>query len=265
MRQNTRYVLLVCNVAAVMFGGVSWIIPASKEPGVWWFRIGAPIVLILVAALFLRAKRRGDQAPDFFSKLAGTFFERDGFAFIVTTEVHDGACHLCVWYQNRYERDCEAEVMVRTSERWLAPQRHLPDARVKIMCGPAAFGKAIVPWATAAPTSRTQGLARCHGQTEISPWPGQVGALPVRPFGRISSVLRSHRPAQHPCSFVTPRSRPRRSNRNSIAKQRCFRSDPAPSSTHSNDLEAWRPGKCFTGQSTNRFKPRSARHPRRLM
>lgn len=146
MTQNSRYWLLVFNVAAVMFGFAAWTIPSSKEPSVWWFRIGAPVVLILTTALFLRSKRRGDQVPDFLSQFAGNFFERDGFAFVVTTEVHAGMCHLCVWYQNRYERDCKAEVMVRTSERWLAPQRHLPDARVKIMCPPAGFGKALVPW-----------------------------------------------------------------------------------------------------------------------
>jgi len=146
MTQNSRYWLLVCNVAAVMSGTVAWIIPASNEPGVWWFRIGALVVLILTTALFLRNKRRRDQVPDFLSRLSGNFFERDGFTFVVTTEVHAGVCHLCVWYQNRYERDCNAEVMVRTSERWLAPQRHLPDVRVKILCSPAGFGKALVPW-----------------------------------------------------------------------------------------------------------------------
>ena len=146
MTQNGRQMVLICNVAAVMFGAVAWLIPASKEPGVWWFRVGAPIVLILATAFFLRATRRHDRAPDFLSRLAANFFERDGFAFIITTEVAAGACYLCVWYQNRYERDCDAEVMVRTSERWLAPQRHLPDARVKIACQPAGFGKALVPW-----------------------------------------------------------------------------------------------------------------------
>jgi hypothetical protein len=146
MTQNARQLVLICNVAAVLFGGLTWLMPASKEPGVWWFRIGGPIVLILATSFYLRATRRRDKAPDFLSRIAGSFFERDGFAFMITTEVAADACHLCVWYQNRYEKACEAEVMVRTSERWLAPQRHLPDARVKIECQPAAFGKALVPW-----------------------------------------------------------------------------------------------------------------------
>ena len=129
-----------------MFGGVAWLIPASKEPSVWWFRIGALLVLILASGFFLWTSRRRESAPDFLSKLAGNFFERDGFAFTVTTEVVGGVCHLCVWFQNRYERACEAEVLVRTAERWLAPQRHLPEARASIMVQPGAFGKALSPW-----------------------------------------------------------------------------------------------------------------------
>ena len=146
MTQNTRQVLLICSVAAVMFGGAAWLIPASKEPSVWWFRIGAFVLLACVIGFSAWSKRRRDLAPDFLSRLSATFFERDGFAFVVGTEVLGGVCHLSVWFQNRYERDCEAMVLVRTSERLLAPQRHLPDARVSVTCQPGAFGKVLVPW-----------------------------------------------------------------------------------------------------------------------
>jgi hypothetical protein len=110
---------------------------------------GTRYLLAVLAGLiwfFRWAGRRRELAPDFFSYLAGCFFERDGFTFIVGTEVHDGICHLCAWFQNRYERPCEATVLVRTSERWLAPQRHLPDARVSMTCLAGAYGKALVPW-----------------------------------------------------------------------------------------------------------------------
>jgi hypothetical protein len=36
--------------------------------------------------------------------------------------------------------------MVRTSERLLAPQRHLPDAMVVVACQAGAFGKATSDW-----------------------------------------------------------------------------------------------------------------------
>lgn len=146
MTENKRQAVLICNVAAVMTGAVAWLIPASKEPGVWWFRIGALVVLILATGWYLLAKRRSDLAPDFLAQLSGRFFERDGFAFTVNTEVLSDTCYLCVWFQNRYERTCEATVMVRTSERWLAPQKHLPEAKVSLTCLPGAFGKALVPW-----------------------------------------------------------------------------------------------------------------------
>jgi hypothetical protein len=145
MKQNTRQILLVCTVAAVMFGGFAWLIPASKEPGVWWFRFGGILVLLLITAFYRWTSRREDLAPDFFSGL-NNFFEKDGFAFVVGTEVSGNTCHLCVYFQNRYDRECEATVMVRTSERFLAPQRHLPDATVSLTCEPGAFGKAVSNW-----------------------------------------------------------------------------------------------------------------------
>ena len=146
MTQNTKQALLICGVAAVMFGGAAWMIPVSKEPNVWWFRIGALVLLTCVIGFAYWSKRRRDLAPDFLSKISPTFFEQDGFTFVVGTEVVGGVCHLSVWFQNRYERACEAIVLVRTSERLLAPQRHLPDARVSVTCQPGAFGKALVPW-----------------------------------------------------------------------------------------------------------------------
>lgn len=145
MKQNTRQNLMVCTVAAVMIGGFAWLIPASKEPGVWWFRVGGVVALVLIIAYYLWASRRKDLAPDFFQRYQ-QFFEKDGFAFVVGTEVSANICQLCVYFQNRYERACEATVMVRTSERFLAPQRDLPDAKVSLTCESGAFGKATSDW-----------------------------------------------------------------------------------------------------------------------
>jgi len=145
MNQNTRQNLMVCTVAAIMIGGVAWLIPAKREPGVWWFRLGAMVVLIWTIGFYYWASRRKDLAPDFLRRF-GQFFEKDGFAFVVGTEVIDGVCYFLVYFQNRYERPCQATVMVRTSERFLAPQRHLPDATLSISSDAGAYGKAVSPW-----------------------------------------------------------------------------------------------------------------------
>lgn len=146
MTQNQRQAVLILTVAAVMLGIPVWMIPASKEPSVWWFRIGAILVVGLNAGYVIWVKRRKDLAPDFLSDIATPFFEQQGFSFVVDTDVVDGVCHLCVWFHNRYERVCEATVMLRTSERLLAPQRHLPDVKAVVQCEAGAFGKALVPW-----------------------------------------------------------------------------------------------------------------------
>jgi hypothetical protein len=145
MNQNTRQNLMVCAIAAIMIGGIAWLIPAKKEPGVWWFRLGAMALLAWTSGFYYWAFRRKDLAPDFLHRFR-QMFEKDGFTFVVGTEVIDGVCHLSVYFQNRYERPCQATVMVRTSERFLAPQRHLPDAALSVSADAGAYGKAVSPW-----------------------------------------------------------------------------------------------------------------------
>src|SRR4051794_17821405 len=146
MSQSARQFLLVCTVTAVLFGIVSWMIPVSSEPGIWWVRIGALAILVVLFFVYRWVWNRKDLAPDFFAATKH-FFEKDGFTFVLGTETINGVCHLLVTFQNRYERDCEASVLVQASERMLAPHKLLPDARVSVACGPAAFGKAWGPWA----------------------------------------------------------------------------------------------------------------------
>src|SRR5690349_15948593 len=100
MNQNTRQNLMICTVAVVMFGAVAWMIPASKEPGIWKFRIAMMAALLLLIAIYYWAARRTEKAPDFLSGISNTFFEKDGFAFLVGAEVIDGICHLSVPFQN---------------------------------------------------------------------------------------------------------------------------------------------------------------------
>jgi len=136
---------MIGTVASMTIGAGAWFFPASEEPLVWWVRIGSVVSLAFICIYYRWASRRKDLAPDFFHRLE-EFFEKDGFTFIVGTEVRANVCQLCVYFQNRYERSCEATVMLRTSERLLAPQRHLPDAKVSFTCEPGAYGKATSNW-----------------------------------------------------------------------------------------------------------------------
>ena len=146
MNQNVRQFLLICTVASVMIGAISWMIPAANEPATWWVRIITLCTPISVIFAYWWIRNRKDLVPDFFAEREH-FFEKEGFAFFVPTEVIENTCHLAVTYQNRCERACDAFVIVRTAERLLAPQRHLTDAKVSIACGPGAYGKSFVPWA----------------------------------------------------------------------------------------------------------------------
>jgi hypothetical protein len=160
-------------------------------------------MLMSLILVYWWIRNRKDLAPDFFAGVP-QFFEKDGFAFLVGTEVVDNTCHLLVTFQNRYERPCKASIVVRTSERLLAPQRHLPDAKISISCGQAAFGKASIPWAIPAAlqgrnvlvdvTARTnypQGrgrMLRYRVGLEVGTAPGSIVFDLIKALGVLVSV-----------------------------------------------------------------------------
>jgi hypothetical protein len=178
-------------------------IPVAKEPGIWWVRIITSGMLLSLIFVYWWIRNRKDMAPDFFAGVP-QFFEKNGFAFLVGTEVVDNTCYLLVTFQNRYQRACEASVLVRTSERLLAPQRHLPDARISISCGPAAFGKVCIPWPIPARlqgknvlvdvTARTkypQGrgkMLRYRVGLEVGTAPGSIVFDLIKPLGVLIGV-----------------------------------------------------------------------------
>jgi hypothetical protein len=145
MTQTIRQFILVIAVAAALCALAAWLIPPSKEPDVWWFRVGSLLVFCLAIWYYRWSSHRANLAPDFFADRP-RFFEKDGFCFHLATEVQANVGCFSVYYQNRYERPCEATVMVRTAERFLGPQRHLPDATVSFICEPGGYGKATTTW-----------------------------------------------------------------------------------------------------------------------
>jgi len=79
---------------------------------------------------------------------AGKYFERSGFCFAPVVETEGGAAVLCIYFQNRHEREVVATIAMQPGLRsFRASRLPLPSASVQIHCPGVAFGVARLPFA----------------------------------------------------------------------------------------------------------------------
>jgi len=102
-------------------------------------------LLAAVFALLIWAEFRRDHAPDFLRQQFKRYFERDGLCFAILPWVKEDAFAWRVFFQNRYERPCEALIAFRPATRFVGFGRaSLPEVRVPIRCDGGAFGLATI-------------------------------------------------------------------------------------------------------------------------
>jgi hypothetical protein len=112
----------------------------------WWFRIGCPIFGIVCLVPLVWAQTRKDKIPNFLSKIALRYFERDGFCFAIVPKTAGGNCWMQIYFQNRYDQPCSAQILLRTSSGLFSGKPDLSDLTLGLSCDPAAFGCSTIPW-----------------------------------------------------------------------------------------------------------------------
>ncbi len=116
-------------------------------PATWWLRIACPVLAIICLLPLIWAQTRKDKAPDFLVRVTPRYFERDGFCFAVVPQVSNGDCRMHVYFQNRYDRPCLAQILIRASSGLFSGKPNLSDITLGLSCGPAEFGQSAIPWA----------------------------------------------------------------------------------------------------------------------
>ncbi len=128
---------------------MTWLPGATNEVSslTWWLRIGCPILGIICLAPLIWAQTRKDKVPDFLSRVTPRYFERDGFCFAIVPQVVNANCSMNIYFQNRYDQPCAAQLLIRASSGLFSGKPDLSDIALGLTCGPAEFGCSTIPWA----------------------------------------------------------------------------------------------------------------------
>jgi len=149
MNESIKAVLGLIIAACVLAGIVSWLPGMTNQvsPVTWWFRIGCPLLAVICLVPLIWAQTRKDKVPDYLARISSRYFERDGFCFVVVPQVTNGNCTMHIYFQNRYDRPCSAQILIRGSSGLFSGRPELSDITLGLLCGSAEFGRSIIPWA----------------------------------------------------------------------------------------------------------------------
>lgn len=136
---------------AVLFmlcAGTAAVVWSDTQPSAatWAIRWSATGVGTLSISLLLWSMWRRDRVPDFLRQLTRRFFERDGFCFVLVPKLIDGRAKLLLFYQNRYERSCRAQVVLTFSHGFFLTRAHSSCLNLGVECDGGEFGVLTVDW-----------------------------------------------------------------------------------------------------------------------
>ena len=148
MGQSVKAVLQLVLLVLVFAAVLAWGVPRHPDGVVWTFRLGSPVCVALLGWVLVRSTRRREVLPDLLAQATGGYFERDGLCFgFAPARTIDGGQWLFVYFQNRYERLCEARIVLKPPSRnlWFGRWR-MTTVDVTVVCDGAAFGVHRTPW-----------------------------------------------------------------------------------------------------------------------
>jgi hypothetical protein len=148
MNESVKATLGVIVAACALAGMIAWMPQMTNGVSAltWWFRIGCPILGVICLVPIVWAQTRKDKVPDFLARVTRSYFERDGFCFAVVPQVTANRCAMQIYFQNRYERPCTAQILIRGSTSLFGGRPDLKDIALGVSCGPAEFGCSTIPW-----------------------------------------------------------------------------------------------------------------------
>lgn len=147
MTKNTIQTFQLLLIVLAFIAGGAWCVTEVPPAILWGLRIGVPLMGIVVGFWFYNLSRRPDTLPDLLGKVAGSYFEQDGFCFAALLEQINGACRLNIYFQNRYSGHVRAKVKMLPPLRTLGLGRHpLQNVEAVAECPGGAFGVLRIPF-----------------------------------------------------------------------------------------------------------------------
>lgn len=112
MNESVKAVCVLFVIVAVITASIAWIDDRPNST-TWLFRTVPVVIAIIAIGVMLWMHWRRDLAPDLLAQQVGRYLERNGFCFQFLPTVVDGRCVFLLMFQNRYERSCNARVVLR--------------------------------------------------------------------------------------------------------------------------------------------------------
>lgn len=146
MGQNTRQLLQLILIVCAFTAVIVWAAPLIPSTGVLAIRIFAPIATIAMSWVVYKVSRMPGKYPDHLAAIRRRYFERTGLAFAPRFEINNGVAFLCFYFQNRYEREVYATMVMQPGLRSFRYARHpLPVMSMAVRCPGGGFGVARLP------------------------------------------------------------------------------------------------------------------------
>lgn len=136
--------VLMLGVAGIG-GAFAWL---EHRPNnlVWVFRIGAIALALISIAILLAMDWRKDLVRDYLHERFGNYFERNGLCFMAVVAMRGGVCYFDLYFQNRFERPCNAKIALRPAGSSGARKNwECYLLTYDISCPPAGVGIASIP------------------------------------------------------------------------------------------------------------------------
>lgn len=140
MGESLRSVCLLTMMVGSIASCVFWTM--DPTPVIWGVRVGLAVLTVGSFAAVVLSMTRKDRAPDYLRKVARNYFNRDGFCFVPAATEMDGVAFLELYFQNHFEKPCNATVALRPARGFFMTRAKFDAIAVRIECEGGAFGVA---------------------------------------------------------------------------------------------------------------------------
>lgn len=142
--ESTKAVLSLVLIGALVVSAIAW---SNDRPDntAWMLRFASPFVGLCALGAILKLHFRRDAAPDYLHELAGSYFNRDGFCFAITSDATNGVAYLVAYFQNQYEQSCVGKIALRPERGLFSGKAAIEAITIDVQCPAAGFGVLRLP------------------------------------------------------------------------------------------------------------------------
>lgn len=139
MGESTKAILALFLIIGFIASPLVWMTD-NPTTLIWSSRIGFPLLSVVSLILILLLHARRDLKRDYLKDQFGTYFNRDGFCFVLSPSVIDDIMYFDAWFQSQYDQRSIGQIALRPSRGFFLNRASIDTIVYYIECPPAGFG-----------------------------------------------------------------------------------------------------------------------------